>query len=321
MSTPRAFRPPGELLREVRAGSLAREEALRFVDPKLVAPASLGLAADPAAKDALRGVPAGTGAASGHAAFRAADAVAFAEVGVPALLVAFETFPEDIEAMKVVSGVVTVNGGLTGHAGVVSRGLGKPCIASGSALDLRGDTIVVRTTPKVEWSSGERFSFDGKTGVIVAGAAAFMSLSDDLAEVLAWADAVSGARVVARVSTRVDAENARRMGAHTICVDGPDALLLGQARRDLVLHAHAAIAASDALVAAIAADFAGMASGFGSPALETRGLRLASHRAPGLEASFEKACAAAGVSVAEPEGTAPEAVPARRLAAALESLR
>ena len=312
-------------MREVARGSLSREEALASFDVRLVAQAALTFELDPGASGVLRGVSAGPGAASGVAAFESGDVLALARIGVPSILVAYETSPEDIEAMRASRGVVTVSGGLTGHAGVVSRGLGKPCIASGgSSLGLRGDKLVVFTSPPRTWGFGDRFSFDGKTGEIVEGAAVLAGLGEDREEVLTWADKVSGARFVANVTTRVDATNAKRMGAQAIVLDGSDALFFGHERRvlaDAVLRGEddAKAALQDLLIRELEA----MTEGFGAPPASVTELGHASNAGDALTAVLRAACDA--VSIPLTERTArpsllAEEIPAARLAAALEAL-
>lgn len=308
--TARAYRPVADLVREVQRGALAIEEALAALDPRVASEVSLSLEVDPASPLAVRGVPAGPGAASGHAAFHADEVLTLASAGVPALLVVFETFPEDIAAMKASRGVVTVNGGLTGHAGVVSRGLGKPCIASGSALDLRGDSVEVWSSPRRVWRAGDRFSFDGRTGAIVAGAALVSRLDAAIEEALAWADRVSGARFTASVSSVEDAQNARRFGASAIALDAPDALLLGAERASLVEGAR--WSRSPDVVASIAGELRAMGEAFGAPLSAIGRARLPAHREGAIGACLDEAARSLDLSVTERA----DAIPPTRLAEA-----
>jgi pyruvate,orthophosphate dikinase len=313
-------RPISELVRDVSRGALTERDALRSVDVRAVSASSLSFDVDAAAPGALRGVPAGPGAASGHATFDASTALELSGANVPVILIVFETFPEDIEAMRASAGVITVHGGLTGHAAVVSRGLGKPCIASGSALDLRGEVAHVRSPGGGEWRRGERLSFDGRTGAIVHGVAPLSPLSEHVAEVLSWADAASGASIVARVSTADDARNARVVGAKAIAVDGPDALLLGSGRAALVSAALGEGPARSELLAALVRDLRDVAEAFGAPIRAGSPLRLAAHEA--LRPVWIEACGAVGIAVDErlAPAVAPVDVPAARMTAALAAL-
>ncbi len=318
-------RPLPELIREVADGTSSPEQALPALDRRLVAQAALSFDLDPEGEGVLRGVSAGPGAASGVAAFDGGAVLALARVGVPSILVAYETFPEDIEAMKVSRGVVTVSGGLTGHAGVVSRGLGKPCIASGgNALQLRGEVLVALTSPPRNWGFGDRFSFDGKTGIIVQGAAQLTPLGDDLEKALAWADTISGARLVAKVTSRTDAENAKRMGARAVVVDGSDALFLGHERR---LLADAVVRGEDEaearLVKMVVADLEAIRAGFGGAPESIFALGHASNLSEAIGAVLRKACETVSMHVTErverPSFFAEE-IPEARLVAALDAL-
>ncbi len=318
-------RPLPELIREVGDGTSSLEQALLALDRRLVAQAASSFALDPAGEGVLRGVSAGPGAASGVAAFDGGAVLALALVGVPSILVAYETFPEDIEAMKLSRGVVTVSGGLTGHAGVVSRGLGKPCIASGgNALQLRGEVLVALTSPPRNWGFGDRFSFDGKTGIIVEGAAELAALGHDLDEALAWADTISGARLLAKVTCRVDAENAKRMGAHAIVVDGSDALFLGHERRLLVDAVVRGDAEAEArLVKVLVADLEAIRAGFGCAPESIFALGHPSNLSEAIGVVLHEACETLSMHVTErverPAFFAEE-IPGARLAAALDAL-
>jgi pyruvate,orthophosphate dikinase len=202
----------------VREGRITREEALLKVDPASL-DQLLHPAIDPAAaKDLLtKGLPASPGAASGKLVFTADDAETQGNNGVPVILARIETSPEDIHGMKAARGIVTARGGLTSHAAVVARGMGKPCVAGASALsiDVRAGTLAVGGRV---FKKGDVITIDGGTGSIYAGAVPTIAaaVTGDFGELMAWADAVRTLRVRANADTELDAKTARSFGAEGI---------------------------------------------------------------------------------------------------------
>ncbi|MEM7482069.1 MAG: pyruvate, phosphate dikinase [Acidobacteriota bacterium] len=180
-------------------------------------------------KRLAEGLPAGPGAASGRIALSADRAAAMAADG-PVLLVREETSPEDIVGMHASSGIVTSRGGMTSHAAVVARGMGKPCIVGASELHVDEESGEVRVAGQV-LREGDDLSIDGTTGEIFAGGLAPRE-SDVLAaltgagpdteaarafrKVLEWSDGVRRMRVRANADTPEDAIRARAFGAEGI---------------------------------------------------------------------------------------------------------
>jgi pyruvate,orthophosphate dikinase len=164
-----------------------------------------------------RGLPASPGAACGTVVFTADEAEARAAKGESVILVRIETSPEDIHGMHAAKGILTTRGGMTSHAAVVARGMGRPCVAGagGVTVDYAGQALmaggkVVR--------AGETVTLDGATGEIFIGAVAMVEpkLSGDFETLMGWADAVRRLRVRANAETPLDAETARKFGAEGI---------------------------------------------------------------------------------------------------------
>jgi pyruvate,orthophosphate dikinase len=164
-----------------------------------------------------KGLPASPGAASGKIVFTADAAEKQARTGEKVILVRRETSPEDIHGMHAAQGILTSTGGMTSHAAVVARGMGKPCIAGAGdvRIDARAGTLSVRgTTVK----AGETITLDGSTGQIMLGVVPTVQpeLSGDFAELMVWADEVRTLGVRANAETPADAAQARKFGAEGI---------------------------------------------------------------------------------------------------------
>ena len=199
-------------------GLIAPREALARIDPasldQLLHPT---LAAD-AERDVLaKGLPASPGAASGAVVFTADDAERLAAEGDKVILARMETSPEDIHGMHAAQGILTSRGGMTSHAAVVARGMGRPCVSGAGALhiDEAGQRLTVgdRTV-----SRGDILTIDGSTGEIMAGAVEMVQpeLSGDFARVMGWADEIRRLEVRTNAETPADARTAREFGAEGI---------------------------------------------------------------------------------------------------------
>jgi len=202
----------------VEEGVITREEAVRRIEPASL-DQLLHPTLDPKAKTTIlaRGLPASPGAASGKVVFSAEEAESRASRGEAVILVRVETSPDDIHGMNAARGILTIRGGMTSHAAVVARGMGRPCVAG--AGDLRVDhanrTLAARNAV-VE--AGEIITIDGSTGEVMLGAVPTIQpeLSGDFATLMNWADAIRRMRVRANAETVVDARMARRFGAEGI---------------------------------------------------------------------------------------------------------
>jgi pyruvate,orthophosphate dikinase len=190
---------------------------------KRVSPASLDQllhpTLDPDAPRKLfsRGLPASPGAASGAAVFSADEAEMRAAKGEAVVLVRIETSPEDIHGMHAAKGILTTRGGMTSHAAVVARGMGRPCVAGagGISVDYGAQTL---SASGVTVRAGETITLDGATGEVFVGSVPMIepSLSGDFAHLMQWADEVRRMGVRANAETPLDAETARKFGAEGI---------------------------------------------------------------------------------------------------------
>ncbi|MFN5236915.1 MAG: pyruvate, phosphate dikinase [Bacteroidota bacterium] len=166
------------------------------------------------AKLIARGLPASPGAATGQIVFFADEAEEWAVQGKNVILVRLETSPEDLRGMSVANGILTARGGMTSHAAVVARGMGKCCISGAGALhvDYKNRTV---TVDEVTWHEGDWISLDGSTGEIFSGQVPTQNaeLSGDFGELMKMADKFRRLEIRANADTPGEAEVARRFGA------------------------------------------------------------------------------------------------------------
>ena len=174
---------------------------------------------DPEAPRTLlaKGLPASPGAASGAVVFSADEAESRAAKGEAVILVRIETSPEDIHGMHAAKGILTTRGGMTSHAAVVARGMGRPCVAGagGVAVDYGAQTL---SAGGKTVRGGETITLDGATGEVFVGTVAMIepALSGDFATLMEWADEIRRMRVRTNAETPLDAETARKFGAEGI---------------------------------------------------------------------------------------------------------
>ena len=157
------------------------------------------------------------GAASGKVVFTAEDAKAWAERGEKVVLVRLETSPEDIEGMKAAQGILTVRGGMTSHAAVVARGMGKCCVSGCGAIVMDEENKQFTLSGKT-YHEGDWLSLDGSTGNIYDGAMPTVdaSVSGDFGRIMGWADKFRRLKVRTNADTPHDAAKARELGAQGI---------------------------------------------------------------------------------------------------------
>jgi pyruvate,orthophosphate dikinase len=202
----------------VGEGVIGREEAIRRIEPNSL-DQLLHPTLDPKAKTAVlaRGLPASPGAAAGKIVFSADEAEAHAVRGESVILVRVETSPEDIHGMHAARGILTTRGGMTSHAAVVARGMGRPCVAGAGdmRIDYEAGTIAVRNTTV---RAGEILTIDGTTGEVMLGEVPTVQpeLSQEFLTLMGWADAIRSLKVRANAETALDARTARRFGAEGI---------------------------------------------------------------------------------------------------------
>jgi pyruvate, orthophosphate dikinase len=201
-----------------KEGLITREEAVLRVDPASL-DQLLHPTLDPHAERTVfaKGLPASPGAAVGTVVFSADEAEARAKAGEKVVLVRIETSPEDIHGMHAAQGILTARGGMTSHAAVVARGMGKCCVAGCGALridyakrEMRVEGTVVR--------AGDFITLDGSTGEVMLGAIPTVTpeLGGAFAELMSWADRVRKVKVRTNADTPTDAKVARQFGAEGI---------------------------------------------------------------------------------------------------------
>ena len=200
------------------AGLIDRAEAVRRVNPSSL-DQLLHPTLDPKAPRVLlaKGLPASPGAAVGAVVFNADEAESRALKGEAVILVRIETSPEDIHGMHAARGILTTRGGMTSHAAVVARGMGRPCVAGagGIAVDYNGQTL---TTGGKTVRAGETITLDGATGEVFQGSVAMIepAMSGDFGTLMTWADSFRRMGVRTNAETPLDAETAVKFGAEGI---------------------------------------------------------------------------------------------------------
>ncbi len=199
-------------------GLITREEAIARVDPQAL-DQLLHPTLDPeAVRDVLtKGLPASPGAASGAAVFDADTAERWAADGKAVILLRTETSPEDIHGMHAAKGILTARGGMTSHAAVVARGMGRPCVSGAGALSIDARAKVARVGGR-EVAEGDLLTIDGTTGEVMAGEVATIQpeLAGDFGTLMEWADEVRRLKVRANAETPLDCKTARDFGAEGV---------------------------------------------------------------------------------------------------------
>ncbi|MGD0024684.1 MAG: pyruvate, phosphate dikinase [Xanthobacteraceae bacterium] len=221
---------------QTRSGKRTAKAALRIAvelaQEKLISKAEAVARIDPAALDQLlhptidpaaerkviaSGLPASPGAACGEIVFSPDEAEALKSQGHKVILVRVETSPEDIHGMHAAEGILTTRGGMTSHAAVVARGMGKPCVSGAGALrvDYRAQTM---SAGGVTMKKGDILTIDGSTGQVLAGKVPMLqpALAGEFATLMKWADAVRKLKVRANADTPADARAAIKFGAEGI---------------------------------------------------------------------------------------------------------
>ncbi|WP_321279269.1 pyruvate, phosphate dikinase [Marinifilum fragile] len=168
-----------------------------------------------AAKELSKGLPASPGAATGQIVFSAEDAETWAADGKKVILVRRETSPEDLKGMNAAVGILTERGGMTSHAAVVARGMGKCCISSAAGLVVSGKTMTING---VAYNEGDFISLNGSTGIVYEGEVATInpSLDGDFGKIMDLAEANTRMYVRTNADTPADAQTARNFGAKGI---------------------------------------------------------------------------------------------------------
>ncbi len=204
----------------VDEGMISEQQAVAMIDPRnldtLLHP-QFDAAALKAAPPVGKALPASPGAACGKIVYTAEDAKEWAARGEKVVLVRLETSPEDIEGMKAAQGILTVRGGMTSHAAVVARGMGKCCVSGCGAIVMDEENKQFTLSGKT-YHEGDWLSLDGSTGNIYDGAMPTVdaSVSGDFGRIMGWADKFRRLKVRTNADTPHDAAKARELGAQGI---------------------------------------------------------------------------------------------------------
>ena len=202
----------------VNEGLIDKNEAVKRIDPasldQLLHPT---LDPDADRNVIARGLPASPGAASGQIVFNSDEAEKLAGEGTAVILVRVETSPEDIHGMHAAKGILTSRGGMTSHAAVVARGMGRACVSGAGSLniDYKNETLSVLGET---YKKGEIVTIDGGSGEVMLGAVDMImpELSGEFGELMSWADEIRRMKVRANAETPLDAETARKFGAEGV---------------------------------------------------------------------------------------------------------
>src|SRR3954453_6909097 len=201
-----------------REGLIDEKEAIKRVNPAAL-DQLLHPTLDPKAPRKLlsKGLPASPGAASGIVVFSADEAEARAAKGEAVILVRIDTSPEDIHGMHAAKGILTTRGGMTSHAAVVARGMGRPGVAGAGGVTVDYGPQALAAGGQIV-RGGETITLDGATGEIFIGTVAMVEpqLSGDFATLMEWADGVRRLKVRTNAETPLDADTARKFGAEGI---------------------------------------------------------------------------------------------------------
>ena len=199
-------------------GLITRDEAIARVEPQAL-DQLLHPTLDPDAhRDVLtKGLPASPGAASGAAVFDADTAERWAADGKAVILLRTETSPEDIHGMHAAKGILTARGGMTSHAAVVARGMGRPCVSGAGTLAIDARAKIARVSGR-EVREGDTLTIDGSTGEVMMGEVATIQpeLAGDFGTLMEWADGVRRLKVRANAETPLDCRTARDFGAEGV---------------------------------------------------------------------------------------------------------
>jgi pyruvate,orthophosphate dikinase len=222
-------------------GLISQQEAVSKVDPASL-DQLLHPTIDPSAERKIitTGLAASPGAASGKIVFSSEDAEALKSEGQQVILVRVETSPEDIHGMHAAQGILTTRGGMTSHAAVVARGMGKPCVSGAGAIrvDYAAQTM---SAGGQTFSKGDIITIDGSTGQVLAGRVPMIEpeMSGEFGTLMSWADAARRLKVRANADTPADARIAIKFGAEGIGLCRTEHMFFDEARiqavREMIL--------------------------------------------------------------------------------------
>ncbi|NCV24211.1 MAG: pyruvate, phosphate dikinase [Proteobacteria bacterium] len=195
-----------------------KDEALLRIDPKIL-DTLLHPTLDPKAKKDViaKGLPASPGAASGKVTFTADDAETLKSQNQKTILVRLETSPEDIHGMNAAEGILTCRGGMTSHAAVVARGMGRPCVSGAGTIQIDYKAKNFRVGDR-EVKEGDIITIDGSTGEVMVGEVTTIKpdISGDFSTIMSWADEARTLKIRTNAETPLDTKVAREFGAEGI---------------------------------------------------------------------------------------------------------
>ncbi|MGA1791560.1 MAG: pyruvate, phosphate dikinase, partial [bacterium] len=250
----------------VKEGLIDKETAVLRVEPEQLNQLLHPMIDPKASVNVLaKGLPASPGAAVGKVVFTAEDAVKKAEEGEPVILVRNETSPEDIGGMHVAKGILTARGGMTSHAAVVARGMGKCCVAGCGALTINEQRAQMTVKGQVI-NEGDFITLNGSTGEVILDQVPLVQpeLSGDFGILMSWADENRRLKVRTNADTPKDAQVARNFGAEGIGLCRTEHMFFGEERlphvQDMIMAKtrEARLKALDKLLPMQRADFAGI---------------------------------------------------------------
>ncbi len=215
-----------------RTSKSAVKIAVDMVKEKLISKKLAVLRVDPSSLDTLlhptldekseikvvaNGLPASPGAASGKVVFSSEEAERLNDMMQDTILVRVETSPEDIQGMHAAKGILTARGGMTSHAAVVARGMGRPCVSGSSEIDISYEKKIFKASG-IEIKEGEIITIDGSTGRIILGEVPTVKpeISGDFSKLMSWADSIRRLKVRTNSETPADTKTARDFGAEGI---------------------------------------------------------------------------------------------------------
>ncbi len=218
----------------VREGLISKETAVLRIEPdqiNMLLHPKFSEADLENAKEIAKGLPASPGAASGRVYFTADTAAEAAGSGEKVVLVRAETSPEDLAGMVVADGILTARGGMTSHAAVVARGMGKCCVAGCSALRIDEEAGEI-TVGDLTLKEGDVISIDGSTGSVYTGELEKVApeISEEFHTVMSWADEIRRLKVRTNADTPQDAEQAVKFGAEGIGLCRTEHMFFGEDR-------------------------------------------------------------------------------------------
>ncbi len=221
----------------VKEGLITKEEAIMRVTPEQIE-TLLHKRIDPAAEKVLiaKGLPASPGAATGMVVFDTQEAVKLSEEGKKVILVRPETTPDDLHGMVASQGILTSRGGMTSHAAVVARGMGKPAVVGCEEIDIDMEKEQFTAPSGKVYKKGDIITIDGSTGEVFEGEVPLIDpqMSGEFKELLDWADEIRVLGVYANADTPEDAAKAREFGAEGIGLARTEHMFLGPERVKIV---------------------------------------------------------------------------------------